>query len=77
MGDIARLDGADSPYLTSEEAAVHCRYRTVDAFRTWARRRGIVPCRDGRRLLWLKVDLDNRLQSNRRAVLRSRALRSA
>lgn len=71
-------DLAAQTYLTTAEAATYLRYRSVKTFESYAKRVGLVPCRDGRRRLWLRVDLDNRHQGNRRAVLRSRgALRSA
>jgi hypothetical protein len=74
---ITPVDLSRAEYLNAVDAATHYRFPSVAAFRQWTYRHGIVPCRAGRSVRYLKVDLDNQLQGNRRAVLRSRALRSA
>lgn len=62
-------------YMTADEAAIYLRFRTTKAFRSYAARHGLVPCRDGRRVLYARLDLDTRHQTTRVAVLRSRSSR--
>lgn len=50
-----------SPYRTVAEAADHLRFVSVNAFRQWVRRQGIVPYKRGRVLLYRIEDLDDAL----------------
>lgn len=75
ISELITRDLSRQTYLTPEEAAEYLRFRTTQSFRAWAHRYGFVPCRTGRRLLFLRSDFDGRLQEVRRAVLRHRRLR--
>lgn len=48
-------------YLTSEEGAEHVRSASLDAFRKWVRRHGVPHFHYGRRLRFLRRDLDEAL----------------
>lgn len=62
----------DSPYLTLEEGARHCRFdvtapsEPVECFRRWLIREGIPLAKRGRRVLVRRSVLDAALEKRRR-----------
>lgn len=59
---LAGSASLSTTYLTAKEAAVYLRFSTVRAFYEWVRRHGITKLRKGRRVLFLRRDLDDALR---------------
>jgi hypothetical protein len=56
------LKGSAFEYLTAAEAAEHLRFATRNAFYKWARLHAVPRAQRGRRLLFLRRDLDRLVQ---------------
>ncbi len=53
---------ARQTYVTPDEACVYLRFDTLNAFYKWSRKHGIPRAHRGRRLLFLRRDLDRVVQ---------------
>ncbi len=56
------------PWLNTDSAALYLDFPSINAFRKWARKAGVVGVRRGRRLLFAKHDLDAALKLQPRSA---------
>jgi hypothetical protein len=52
-----RTHDGEEIFLSTDQAALYVGSPNRSAFRKWAQRAGLVPCRRGRRLVFSKLDL--------------------
>jgi hypothetical protein len=53
---------AKQRYLTNEEAAAYLRFPSTEAFVKWTRRQALPCCKRGRNTLYLRTDLEARVE---------------